>query len=114
MDRKHKFKRMSGDEWNTTQWIDMEDEHFMVWNQMESFTTFIKIWGRIDTKLNAEETYYLTIYNNYDVSRWNGKKYVYFSEASDFGGTDTMLALLFFSAAGMVLIICGVFTVMYF
>lgn len=48
-DRKHMFKRDSN--YLETQWLDVEDEHFMVWMQMESFPTFRKLWGKIDNEM---------------------------------------------------------------
>jgi hypothetical protein len=35
-----------------TQWIDDEDEHFIVWMQMESFSDFQKLYGRIESDLS--------------------------------------------------------------
>jgi hypothetical protein len=36
-----------------TQWIDVEDEHFMVWMRMETFPFFKKLWGVINEDLPA-------------------------------------------------------------
>lgn len=52
-DRKISFKQSP--EANKTQWIDVTNEHFIVWMQSETFTTFQKIWGRIDKDLPAGE-----------------------------------------------------------
>ncbi len=57
----HMFKNSKHPE---LQGIDMEnDEHFMVWSQMETSPTFIKLWGRIDTTLLQGETYDVDIVN---------------------------------------------------
>jgi hypothetical protein len=46
------------------QGIDMSnDEHFMVWSQMETNPNFIKLWGRIDTTLLQGEKYDVEIVN---------------------------------------------------
>ncbi len=36
-----------------TQWIDVENEHFMIWMRMETFPFFKKLWGKIETDLPA-------------------------------------------------------------
>ena len=46
-----------------TQWIDVEDESFINWMQMESFPDFIKFYGRIETNLN-EGVYSFKIFNS--------------------------------------------------
>jgi hypothetical protein len=50
-DRNYMYKRSSN--YEETQWIDVENEHFMVWMRMETFPSFRKIWGRIETDLPA-------------------------------------------------------------
>lgn len=45
-----------------TQWLDMENEHFIVWMSMMPFNNFRKKWGRIDQDL-PKGFYNLTIYN---------------------------------------------------
>lgn len=42
-------------------WLDVTNEHVMVWFQMESFPTFIKLWGHIWTTLSAGTNYTITI-----------------------------------------------------
>ena len=48
------YKRFQNSSLNytTTQWIDVEDEHFIVWMAMETFNTFRKLWARIETDLS--------------------------------------------------------------
>ncbi len=59
-DREHMYKRSAN--YEETQWIDVENEHFMVWMRMETFPSFRKIWGKIDTDLPAGN-YKLSIAN---------------------------------------------------
>ena len=59
-DIKYMFKNR--EDWKTTQWIDMENEHFMVWMSMMPFNEFKKKWGRIDSTLQPG-MYNLTIFN---------------------------------------------------
>jgi len=44
------FKRDK--DYQNTQWLDVENEHFIVWMQMESFPDFSKMYGRIQQVLN--------------------------------------------------------------
>jgi hypothetical protein len=55
------FKRESN--FKQTQWIDVEDESFINWMQMESFPDFIKFYGRIETNL-TEGVYTFKIINS--------------------------------------------------
>ena len=60
------FKRNN----NSLQWTDVENgkiflkskiiEHFIVWMEMETFSSFRKLWGRIDNNLESE-TYTIII-----------------------------------------------------
>jgi hypothetical protein len=44
------------------QWLNMEDEHFIVWMSMMPFNNFRKKWGKIDEDL-TKGFYDLTINN---------------------------------------------------
>ena len=37
------------------QWIDVENEHFIIWMNMELFSDFIKRWGYIDKDLKRKK-----------------------------------------------------------
>ena len=80
----------------------------------ETFPTFIKLWGHIDQTLEAGVAYNLTIQNNYDVSEFDGHKYVYFSEVNSLGGTNKFLGIAFLGMAGVVFLIMVIFTILYF
>jgi hypothetical protein len=79
---------------------------------METFPTFIKLWGHIDTTLKAG-TYTMMIENNYDVSSYSGKKYIYFSEVNALGGTNMFLGIIFLVFAGIVVFIMLIFSILY-
>ena len=81
---------------------------------MESFPSFIKLWGHIWTTLKAGTNYTIYINNNFDVSGFNGAKYVYFSEVNAFGGTNKFLGLAFLAMAAIVVFIMIVFIILYF
>lgn len=50
---------------------------------------------------------------DYDVSRFDGKKYIYLSETSELGGTNKLMGILFLSVAAIIIIIMLVFGVTY-
>lgn len=47
------------------QWLDMENQHFMVWMQIELFPSFDKIYGKINEGLNKGTEYTVTITQKY-------------------------------------------------
>jgi hypothetical protein len=48
-DRSDFFKRNVNS--SDLQWIDVENEHFMIWMNMETYNNFRKLWGRIENDL---------------------------------------------------------------
>lgn len=106
-----KFKNAKN--WSEIQYRNVEDEHLMVWYQMETFPSFIKLWGHIDTTLEKGKTYTITFYNNFEVSSFGAKKYLYLSEVNDFGGSNAFMGMTFLIIAGIVLLIMIVFIVLY-
>lgn len=99
---------------NSIAWLNVTNEHVMVWYQMESFPTFIKLWGHIWTTLKAGTQYTIVVDNKFDVGTFDGKKYIYFSEVNGLGGTNTFLGIAFLAMAGVVAVIMLIFTVLYF
>ena len=86
--------------------LTLDAEHLMVWFQMESFPTFIKLYGKIDQKLEKGTTLSVTVSpNTWDVAPFDGKKYIYLSTVNSFGGTNKFLGAAFLVAAGLVLVI---------
>ncbi len=112
VDRDYKFKLPSNG--RSKAWLNVEDEHVMVWFQMESFPTFIKLWGHIWTTLKAGTSYTITVQNTYDVSGFDGKKYIFLSEVNAFGGSNKFLGIAFLAMAGIVVFIMLIFIVLYF
>jgi hypothetical protein len=111
VDKDSKFK--NGNNWEQKQYRDIEDEHLMVWYQMETFPSFIKLWGHIDQDLEKGQTYTFTIQNNFEVSYYDAKKYIYLSEVNDFGGANNFMGMVFLIIAGLVALIMIVFVVLY-
>lgn len=90
-----------------TQWINPENEHFIVWMRSATFPNFKKLWARIDQDL-PPGNYQIDIANKYDVSDFNGKKYVYLSTTSVFGGKNDFLVYVYFGI-GVVFLLISVF-----
>ncbi|CAG9318710.1 unnamed protein product [Blepharisma stoltei] len=107
-DRDYMFKRTS--DYEDSEWIDVEDEHFIVWMRNAPMPTFRKLWGIIKQDLESG-VYRLQIKDNYDVSRWSGEKHIVFSTANSLGGKNYFLGLVFLSAGGMcvvaIIFFCG-------
>lgn len=80
---------------------------------MESFPNFIKLWGHIWTTLKAGTNYTMYVGNNFDVSAFDGKKYIYLSEVNAFGGTNKFLGIAFLAMAGVVVLIMIIFLILY-
>lgn len=70
--RKTFFKRTEN--YQETQWIDVEDEHFINWINTETFNDFRKLWGRIEEPITRGR-YKIVIKDNFLASLYNAKKY---------------------------------------
>ena len=115
MDRELKFKLPQGVS-NPLEraWLDITNEYVMVWYQTERFSTFIKLWGHISGTLKAGTKYSIQISNKFDVSEFQGKKFILLSEVGTLGGTSKLLGFGFLASAGTVLLMSFIFIIMYF
>lgn len=95
-------------------WLNVTNEHVMVWYQMESFPTFIKLWGHIWSTLVAGAQYTIVINNIFQVESFDGKKYIYLSTVNALGGTNKFLGVAFLLMAAVVLLIMIIFVILYF
>ena len=90
---REKFKNVN----ITKQWIDIENEHFIVWMRPSPLPNFRKLWGRIETQIDAGTNIKVEITNNYDVSKLiptpEAKKYLIITTVNSFGGKNTFLAI---------------------
>ena len=107
-DKKYMFKR---NENPNNQWIDVENEHFMVWMNMELFSTFLKKWGHIDKDLEAG-TYDIEIENNWVNNDWDTKKYFVIVSPGKFGNKTFIGYVLIIGATLsiitiIIIILCG-------
>ena len=83
-----------GTSWEDVQWLDMTDEHFIVWMRTSGLPTFRKLWGRIDDGLLQGE-YYVRIVNNYEVMSFSGSKSLVISTMNFLGGKNEFLSYLY-------------------
>jgi hypothetical protein len=109
-DRNGRYKKPKNA--NKIQWIDVEDERFMVWMRPSGVPNFRKLWGRINEKLYKGK-YYLHITNNYQVESFNGKKTFVLSTINALGGDNKFLALSYIIVGGISIIIGIVFWIGY-
>ena len=91
------------------QWLNMEDEHFLVWMRPSPFPNFEKLWGRIPQDLDKGVTLSVNIENNYDVSKFRGKKYLIIRTINNFGGKNIILAIGYIVFGGISLILGIIF-----
>ena len=109
-DKELKYKNVD----KARQWIDMTDEHFIVWMRPAGLPNFRKLWGRItDTDLKAGSQIQVTINNNFDVSSFNGKKYLILSTVNAFGGKNSFLGISYIVLGGISIILAVVFVIGY-
>ena len=80
---KNKFFKRRKD-YKISQWIDVENEHFINWMNVETFNSFRKLWGKIYVNLEPG-IYYLIIKDNYDVLRYDARKFFILCDGNIFG-----------------------------
>lgn len=91
-DQGYKYKREVNSQ--NTQWVDPENEHFIVWMRTSGLPDFKKLWGRIESDLEAG-TYTIQIANNYNSTSWEGNRYVHMTTKTIFGGKNILLPCAF-------------------
>ena len=89
------------------QWMDMTNEHFLVWMRPSGLPNPKKLWGRIDRDLKQGEKIDIVINNNYDVSHYKGKKKIVLSNATKFGGKNKFLGISYI-VVGALSILCAI------
>mmetsp|Transcript_3639 Transcript_3639/g.3110 ORF Transcript_3639/g.3110 Transcript_3639/m.3110 type:complete len:215 (-) Transcript_3639:127-771(-) len=104
-DKNEKFKNTND---RSKQWIDMTDEHFIVWMRTAGLPNFRKLWGRINQVIEAGE-HTVRIQNNYDVVSFEGTKAVVISTTGPFGGKNQFLAISYIVVGVICLFIAGFF-----
>jgi len=109
-DKELKYKNVDLDR----QWINMEDEHFIVWMRPAGLPNFRKLWGRIDNMdLEAGWKVQVTIDDQFDVSSFNGKKFLILSTVNALGGKNSFLGVSYIVLGGISIILAVVFIIGY-
>ena len=109
-DKELKYKNVN----KAKQWIDLTDEHFIVWMRPAGLPNFRKLWGRItDRDLKAGTQIEVKIENNFEVSSFKGKKYLILSTVNAFGGKNSFLGISYIVLGGISIILAIVFVIGY-
>ena len=81
---------------------------------MDWYDWWTFLWGRItDTDLKAGSQIEVKIANNFDVSSFNGKKYLILSTVNAFGGKNSFLGISYIVLGGISIILAVVFVIGY-
>jgi len=95
--------------YKSIQWTNVTNEHFMVWMRPAGLGYFDKLWGIIPNGLPSGN-YLVNIVNNYDVTPYQGKKYVMVATRTTFGGKNIVLTTIHLTAAFFsIVIVIGVY-----
>ena len=92
---------------SSRQWINITDEHFLVWMRPSGLPNPKKLWGRINQDLKKGEKIDIAIDNHYVVSHYKGKKKIVLSNATKFGGKNKFLGISYI-VVGALSILCAI------
>jgi len=111
-DKEYKFNNSYNWRQTPVQWLDMEDEHFIVWMRTAGLPNFRKLWGRITEDLSAGE-YKVEIDNTYKVSDFSGTKSFVLSTTNMLGGRNYFLAVCYIVVGALCIVFAVIFFVAY-
>ena len=97
---------------NPGTWIDIKDEHFLVWMRPSPFANFTKLYGRINRNISAGSMINITIepgkyFNKTEFDNSNINKSIILTTVNSFGGKNKELALSY-GIFGLVCIVLGI------
>jgi len=87
---------------------NFRDPDFIVWMRSTRFNWYIKLYGIIHHDIR-KGTYQMHINNTWEVSRYGGYKYFYFSTTSWIGGPNIGIAIAFVVVGGISLLMALLF-----
>ena len=102
----------TGEGWQSRQWLDMTNEHFLVWMRPSAFPSFRKLWGKINEPL-LQGNYTLTVANNYNEKVFEGKKSLVISSINVFGGKNDFLGISYLVVGSACIIVAVVWVLAY-
>jgi len=105
------YKNLSADTtWEQVQWLNMESEHFMVWMRTAGLPNFKKLWGRIEQDIDPG-SYEMVVFNQYDVTQFDGKKSFVLTTTNGLGGKNKFLAICYMVIGSLCLIFAIIFLI---
>ena len=106
-------KLYSKNKYPDLQWLDITDQHFLVWMRPSGLPDPKKLWGQIDRNLKKGEKIKVSIANNYDVSAYSGKKKIILSNANAFGGKNNFLSISYIVVGCLGIVCAAIFAIGY-
>ncbi|KAL3646663.1 hypothetical protein CASFOL_009207 [Castilleja foliolosa] len=93
--------------------ILIEQEDLIVWMRTAALPTFRKLYGRIETDLEAKEKITVTIQNNYNTYSFNGEKKLVISTTTWIGGKNDFLGRMYMTVGGASLCFAILFALLF-
>lgn len=87
------------------------DEHFIVWMRTAGLPNFRKLYGRINQDLNIGDQLQFRIFQNFDVSEFDGSKSIVISTVGEFGGKNPFLGIAYIVVGALCLFFGSVFLI---
>ncbi|PON98846.1 CDC50/LEM3 family [Trema orientale] len=90
-----------------------KQEDLIVWMRTAALPTFRKLYGKIETDLEANDVIHVTLKNNYNTYSFNGKKKLVLSTTSWLGGKNDFMGIAYLTVGGLCFFLAMAFTVVY-
>ncbi|KAL2467039.1 ALA-interacting subunit 3 [Abeliophyllum distichum] len=90
-----------------------EQEDLIVWMRTAALPTFRKLYGKIETDLQAGDVISVTLENNYNTYSFDGKKKLVLSTTSWLGGKNDFLGIAYLTVGGLCFFLAMVFIIIY-
>ncbi|EPS67494.1 hypothetical protein M569_07280, partial [Genlisea aurea] len=90
-----------------------QQEDLQVWMRTAALPNFRKLYGRIETDLEADNVIRVEIQNNYNTYTFNGKKELVISTTTWIGGKNDFLGRVYIVVGGVSLLIAAAYIVMH-
>ncbi|KAI3816828.1 hypothetical protein L1987_16533 [Smallanthus sonchifolius] len=90
-----------------------EQEDLMVWMRTAALPKFRKLYGRIETDIEAHDTIKVEIENNYNTYKFGGRKKLVLSTTTWIGGKNDFVGVAYVSVGGICLFLAINFILLY-